>query len=151
MMLNIALTICGFRPLTGINFNMSTYYIRDLKQAFPSPHGDKFQPNRRRIRILCQTFPSPHGDKFQRCISQIWGKNGGFRPLTGINFNLMWMKSMRCSFSSFRPLTGINFNGRAFEVMVRYYRFRPLTGINFNACIWWVRTKYRVVSVPSRG
>ena len=32
---------------------------------FPSPHGDKFQPNISRKKVIIDEFPSPHGDKFQ--------------------------------------------------------------------------------------
>ena len=51
----------------------------------------------------------------------------GFRPLTGINFNVWRITSSRDS-SSFRPLTGISFN-----IMKRA----------------WIMAKS--VSVPSRG
>ena len=58
----------------------------------------------------------------------------GFRLLTGINFNRMYV--MRLSQKmSFRPLTGINFNYMPHSQKQSVSSFRPLTGINFNAGI----------------
>ena len=55
-------------------------------------------------------FPSPHGDKFQPLREWImWDKYECFRPLTGINFNIM-SHVLAVADAGFRPLTGINFN-----------------------------------------
>ena len=34
-----------FRPLTGINFNAYQVFVDLTYIEFPSPHGDKFQPD----------------------------------------------------------------------------------------------------------
>ena len=37
--------LISFRPLTGINFNGNDISADFFADEFPSPHGDKFQPN----------------------------------------------------------------------------------------------------------
>ena len=72
-------------------------------------------------------FPSPHGDKFQPLMKMVISSVFSFRPLTGINFNIV-------------VAVGVTFIGR----------FRPLTGINFNLGVAESRME-KMVSVPSRG
>ncbi len=57
--------------------------------AFPSPHGDKFQPYVCYAPITKDEFPSPHGDKFQPGKLSAVMLKASFRPLTGINFNTL--------------------------------------------------------------
>ena len=56
---------------------------------FPSPHGDKFQHLEKALADWAVKFPSPHGDKFQHDDYFSASRAIGFRPLTGINFNML--------------------------------------------------------------
>ena len=79
-----------FRPLTGINFNLLMAHTERDKRAFPPPHGDKFQHTEMMSEYTKPEFPSPLGDKFQQLSSStITIVDSGFRPLTGLNFNVM--------------------------------------------------------------
>ena len=60
-----------------------------LDNQFPSPLGDKFQP-----------------EKLKECMHK-----ASFRPLAGINFNFQ-VFLIQPIIKSFHPLTGINFNER---------------------------------------
>ena len=80
--------IC-FRPLTGINFNLSL--IRQTLEG-----ADRFRPltginfNGLGLKQFYQSdkqFPSPHGNKFQLQMDYDGDHVNGFRPLMGINFN----------------------------------------------------------------
>ena len=41
------------------------------------------------MMAVIQSFPSPLGDKFQHDLKDIRYRFSGFRPLTGLNFNIM--------------------------------------------------------------
>ena len=100
-----------FRPLTGIDFNVSESVIASNFQRFPSPHGDKFQLGLGLKQFYQSGFPSPRGDIFQQLVKwNLSTRKARFRPLTGLNFN--FLKKLEAEiWYGFRPLSGINFNG----------------------------------------
>ena len=55
-------------------------------------------------------FLSPHGDKFQQESVAYDAIQTSFRPLAGINFNMITAEASFGIWQSFRPLAGINFN-----------------------------------------
>ena len=80
----------------GDKFQHTEMMSEYTKPEFPSPHGDKFQRDLVvYVTGLTAAFPSPHGDKFQHEVLEWVHEDGGFRPLTGINFNAVLTMSQR--------------------------------------------------------
>ena len=49
----------GFRPLTGINFNLGLAVKQFYQSKFPSPHGDKFTSKQEKMVNILKRVSVP--------------------------------------------------------------------------------------------